>query len=120
MGRAGWGGVVSHGGEPVSVRAEAGVEVNAPRAWDEVSAAGLDTEVVEPLRSWRLQYAADAATLGLDLRAVGAVAALDPEHPAARAGGMTGFEQAVRVTGTATLRGQRVSVDALGQRGHSW
>jgi hypothetical protein len=112
--------IVFHRGEPVSVRAEAGVEVNAPRAWDEVSAAGLDTEVVEPLRSWRLQYAADDATLDLDLRAVGAVAALDPEHPAARAGGMTGFEQAVRVTGTATLRGQRVSVDALGQRGHSW
>jgi len=111
--------IVFHRGEPVSVRAEAGVEVNAPRAWDEVSAAGLDTEVVEPLRSWRLQYAADDATLDLDLRAVGAVAALDPEHPAARAGGMTGFEQAVRVTGTATLRGQRVSVDALGHRGHS-
>jgi hypothetical protein len=102
------------------VHAEAGVELNAPQAWDEVSAAGLDTSVVEPLRAWRLQYAADDASLDLDLHAIGAIAALDPEHPAARAGGMTGFEQAVRVTGTATIGGRRLSVDGLGQRGHSW
>jgi hypothetical protein len=112
--------IVFHRGEPVSVHAEAGVAVDAPASWEDVSAAGIDTEVVEPLRAWRLQYAADDASLDLDLTAVGAIAALDPEHPAARAGGMTGFEQAVRVTGTATVRGTRVNVDGLGQRGHSW
>jgi hypothetical protein len=112
--------IIFHGGEPVAVHAEAGVEVDAPAAWDDVSAGGIDTEVVEPLRAWRLQYAADGASLDLDLRAVGAIAALDPEHPAARAGGMTGFEQAAHVTGTATVGGRRLAVDALGQRGHSW
>jgi hypothetical protein len=112
--------IVFHGGEPVAVHAEGGVAVDAPRSWDEVSAAGLDTEVVEPLRAWRLHYASDEASLDLDLRAVGAIAALDPEHPAARAGGMTGFDQAVRVAGTATVGGRRIAVDGLGQRGHSW
>jgi hypothetical protein len=112
--------IVFHHGEPVAVHAEAGVEVDTPRSWDEVSAAGLDAGVVEPLRAWRLHYAADEASFDLDLAAIGAIAALDPDHPAARAGGMQGFEQAVRVTGTATVRGERVSVDALGQRGHSW
>jgi hypothetical protein len=33
---------------------------------------------------------------------------------------MAGFEQAVRVRGSATVRGQRIGVDALGQRGRSW
>jgi hypothetical protein len=112
--------IVFHRGEPVSVHAEAAVAVDAPASWEDVSAAGIDTEVVEPLRAWRLRYAADDASLDLDLTAVGAIAALDAEHPAARAGGMTGFEQAVRVTGTATVRGTRVNVDGLGQRGHSW
>jgi len=112
--------LVFHRGEPVAVHAESGVAVDTPRSWDEVSVAGIDTEVVEPLRAWRLQYAADEASLDLDLRAVGAIAALDPDHPAARAGGMTGFDQTVRVTGTATVGGRRIAVDALGQRGHSW
>jgi hypothetical protein len=112
--------LVFHRGEPVAVHAEAGVAVDTPRSWDDVSAAGIDTEVLEPLRAWRLQYASDEASLDLDLRAVGAIAALDPDHPAARAGGMTGFDQAVRVTGTAIVGGRRIAVDALGQRGHSW
>jgi hypothetical protein len=112
--------IVFHGGEPVAVQAEGGVAVDEPRAWDEVSAAGLDTEVVEPLRAWRLHYAADEATLDVDLRAVGAIAALDPDHAAAKAGGMTGFDQAVRVAGTATVGGRRVPIDGLGQRARSW
>ena len=40
--------IVFHGGEPVAVRAEGAVPTDAPRAWDDVSAAGLDTAVVEP------------------------------------------------------------------------
>jgi hypothetical protein len=112
--------ILFHGGEPVAVKAEGGVEAGEPSSWDEVSAAGLDTEVVEPLRAWRLHFASDEASLDLDLRALGAVAELDPAHPVARAGGMTGFEQACHVTGTATVSGRRLDVDALGQRGHSW
>jgi hypothetical protein len=112
--------ILFHGGEPVVVRAEGGVEAGEPSSWNEVSAAGLATEVVEPLRAWRLHFASDEATFDLDLRARGAVAELDPEHPVARTGGMTGFEQACHVTGSATIGGRRIGVDALGQRGHSW
>ena len=112
--------VVFHRGEPVAVRAEGGVHAGAPSAWDEISAAGIETAVVEPLHTWRLRLAADDTRLDLDLRAVGAVATIDADHPVARTGGMTGFEQEVRVTGSATVRGERIDVDALGHRSHSW
>jgi hypothetical protein len=107
-------------GEPVAVSAEGGVEIDAPSSWDEVSAAGLDTSVVEPLRSWRLQFAGDDASFDLELEATGPVAELDAAHPVARAGGMVGYEQPVRVSGSAVVGGTRLDVDGLGQRGHSW
>ncbi|MEA2284293.1 MAG: hypothetical protein QOJ21_336 [Solirubrobacteraceae bacterium] len=112
--------ILFHRGEPVAVQADGGVDVSEPRSWDEISAAGLDTEVVEPLREWRLSYASDDAAFDLELHAIGAIAELDEQDPVARAGGMTGYEQACRVTGSATVRGERISVDGLGQRGHSW
>ena len=112
--------ILFHHGEPVAVRAEGGVAADAPQSWDEVSAAGLDTAVVVPLHAWRLSYAPDDASLDLDLSAVGAIAELDPASPLAELGGMAGFEQALRVTGAATVRGERVAVDGLGQRGRSW
>jgi hypothetical protein len=112
--------VLFHRGRPVAVRAEGGLDAGAPSAWDQVSAGGIETEVVEPLRGWRLRYAGDEASLDLELRAVGAIATLDPEHPVARTGGMTGFEQQVRATGRATVRGERIAVDGLGHRSHSW
>jgi hypothetical protein len=112
--------ILFHSGEPVAVQAEGGVETTDPSSWNEVAAAGLDTEVVAPLAHWKLSYAADDASFDLDLRAIGAIAELDERDPVARAGGMTGYEQACRVTGTATVGGERIAVDGLGQRGHSW
>jgi hypothetical protein len=107
-------------GEPVAVRAEGGAEVDAPSSWDEVSAAGLDTAMVEPLRSWRLQFAGDEASFDLDLEATGPLSEVSPDHPVARVGGMTGYEQPIRVRGRATVGDARVTVEGLGQRGHSW
>jgi hypothetical protein len=107
-------------GEPVSVRAEGGAAADAPGSWDEVSAAGIDTSVVEPLQAWRLHYAGDDAALDLELEATGPVAELPAGHRVAKAGGMTGYEQPVRVRGTATVGGRRATLDGLGQRGHSW
>ncbi len=122
LARAGASGlaILFHGGEPVAVKAEGGVDVGAPESWDDVSAAGLDTQVVEPLRAWRLSFATDEASLDLELRAVGAIAELSAEHPVARAGGMAGFDQACHVTGAATVGGRRIAVDGHGQRGRSW
>jgi hypothetical protein len=107
-------------GEPVAVRAEGGAEVDAPSSWDEVSAAGLDTSVVEPLRAWKLHFAGDEATFDLDLEATGPLAELPDDHPVARVGGMAGYEQPLRVRGNATIGDARVTIDGLGQRGHSW
>lgn len=108
-------------GEPVAVRAEGGVEVaEAPASWDEVSAAGLDTTVVEPLRRWQLQFAGDEASFDLELEATGPLAELDPGSAVAKVGGMAGYDQPVRVRGSATVGDARLTVDGLGQRGHSW
>jgi hypothetical protein len=112
--------ILFHEGEPVVVSAEGGIEVPGSPGWGDVSAAGLDTEIVEPLQAWRLHYAGDDASLDLDLRALGAAAELDDSHPAAKAGGMAGYEQHCRVTGTATIGAAQIAVDGLGQRGHSW
>ena len=98
-------GVVFDGGEPVAVRAEGMSEAAAP--------AGVHSEVLEPLRRWRVAFA-DA--FALDVEALTPPAALAPDAPAARAGGMQGYEQLCRVRGT--VRGRQV--DCLGQRGHSW
>ena len=107
-------------GEPVAVTAEGGVEVDAPSSWDAVSAAGLDTATVAPLRAWKLHYAGDEASFDLELEAIGALAELPPDHPVARAGGMAGYEQPLRVRGSARVGDTRIAVDGLGQRGHSW
>jgi hypothetical protein len=107
-------------GEPVAVSAEGGAEADAPASWDEVSAAGLDTTTVEPLRSWRLQYAGDETAFDLELEATGALAELGPDDAVARAGGMIGYEQPVHVRGHARVGDERIALDGLGQRGHSW
>jgi hypothetical protein len=108
-------------GEPVAVSAEGGVELpSPPSSWDEVGAAGLDVTTVEPLRAWRLQFAGENAALDLELEATGALAELDPGHDVARAGGMSGYEQPMRVRGSATVGGERIEIDGLGQRGRSW
>jgi hypothetical protein len=113
--------IVFHDGRPVAVAAEGGVETpELPASWDAVSAAGLDTAEVEPLERWTLSFASDEASFDLDLEATGAVAVLDPAGDAARAGGMTGFEQPVRVRGHVRLGEERLALDGLGQRGRSW
>ena len=52
--------------------------------------------------------------------AVGDPAALGEGEPAARLGGMAGYDQPCRVRGTVRAGGRAREVDALGQRGHSW
>lgn len=98
-------GVLFEGAEPVAVRAEGASALDAP--------AGVSTEIVELLRRWRVTFE-DA--FALEVEALTPPAVLDPREPAAKAGGMQGYEQLCRVRGT--VRGRRV--DCLGQRGHSW
>ena len=98
-------GVLFDGTEPVAVRAEG--------AGGEAAPAGVTAEVVEPLRRWRVSFA-DA--FELDVEALTPPAVLDARDPAARAGGMEGYEQLCRLRGS--VRGREV--DCLGQRGHAW
>jgi hypothetical protein len=78
-----------------------------------VETEGVTVEVVEPLRRWR---AAFGDYFSVELEALTPPAELAADHPAARAGGMTGYEQLCRVRGSVEGR----PIDCLGQRGHSW
>lgn len=110
-------GILFDGGEPVAVRAEGGAAVTGgdgdAAAWSGAAAAGVTTEVVEPLRRWRIAFE-DA--FDLEVEALTEPAVLAADDPAAKAGGMEGYEQLCRFRGT--VAGRRV--DCLGQRGHSW
>jgi hypothetical protein len=80
-----------------------------------VTAAGLRTETRVPSASWRLSFdgeirfdlAFEATSPPLELRA---------DAPAARAGGMEGFDQICRVHGMLGA----TPFEGLGQRGRSW
>jgi hypothetical protein len=109
-------------GAPVAVRAEGGVPAGEGLGWGRAEAAGVWTEVVDPLRAWRIHFddeSGDHAFL-LDLEAISAPAALDAGAPAAKLGGMEGYDQIVRVTGKVTVGGVERTFSGRGQRGHSW
>ena len=112
--------VLFRGGDIATVTAEGGVPVEDGSAWENVQAAGIDTETLEPLRSWRLSFAGEDASLDLEIEASAPASALEADDPVARAGGMLGFEQPVNVRGTADIGGERVAIDGVGQRGRSW
>lgn len=109
------------GGVPVAVRAEGGTAPDGT-GWGGVDAAGLETEVVEPLERWRVHFADEDGRHGfsLDLEATGAAAALEAGLPAGRLGGMEGFDQLVRVSGSVVIDGATRRFEGRGQRGRSW
>jgi hypothetical protein len=105
-------GLVFSGGEPIAVQADGVVDVTE-RDWAAIDAAGLSTTVERPLEAWTLAFASDGATFDLQVEAVSAPGEMAD-------GGMEGYEQLCRFTGAATVAGNRVAIDCLGQRGHSW
>jgi hypothetical protein len=105
-------GLVFSGGEPVAVQADGAVDVTE-RSWAAIDAAGLATTVERPLEAWTLSFASDGATFDLQVEAVSAPGEMAD-------GGMDGYDQLCRFTGDATVGGRRVTIDCLGQRGHSW
>jgi hypothetical protein len=112
--------VLFAGGDVVAVRA-AGGEAVAQRAWEAIEAAGVSTTVTRPLEEWTVSVAPQDGT-GAQLRfaALSEPSWLDASSEVGTAGGMEGYEQLCRVTGTATVAGNVVQIDCLGQRGHSW
>lgn len=113
--------IVFAGREPVSVRAAGGIAVSSA-AFDAVDAAGVTTTTAVPLEQWSLAVVSEDGTVSLDLQftAVSEPGEVAAGSPVAKAGGMQGYEQLCRVTGSARVRGGTRAVDCLGQRGHSW
>lgn len=109
------------GREPVTARAAGGLDV-AELSWDAVDAGGVTATVEEPLRRWRVRFAAEDGRTGFDLvfEALSDAAWLDADSPVGRLGGMQGYEQLCRVTGSVRARGGDREISCLGQRGHSW
>jgi hypothetical protein len=98
------------GRETVAARAASG---EPAASFEDVRAAGVSTALVAPLERWTVSFSADEGGFALEFEAIGAPA------PAV-GGGMEGYEQLCRVTGTVTVGGQTVTVECLGQRGHQW
>lgn len=106
-------------GQPVGAVAQGQIDVAAPD-WDALEAAGVRMETFEPLRAWRVAFAAEQASFDVRLTAVTPPIELMPSSPAAAAGGLTGYDQLVRAQGTITVAGRERTISGLGQRTHAW
>src|SRR5690606_31694110 len=91
-------------------------------SWEETRAAGVRTEVVKPLESWRIAFQPEDSRHGFDLelRALSAPAEIDPGSKAAKVGGMAGYDQLVAVRGEVTVDGRKRRFEGRGTRGRSW
>jgi hypothetical protein len=114
--------VLFAGGTPVAVRAEGGVPAGEGLGWGRAEAAGVWTEVVDPLRAWRIHFDSEDGEHAflLDLEAVSTAAVLDGDAATAKLGGMEGYDQLIKVTGRVTVGGVERAFSGRGQRGHSW
>ncbi len=90
------------------------VALAGPDAPDIVSAT-----VEEPLRRWSLRGGGELE-FALEFTATTPSAELGGREKAAKAGGLQGYEQICRVSGTVRVDGRSRAVDGLGQRGHAW
>jgi hypothetical protein len=109
------------GREPVAALARGGLPVAEGAGWESLELNGLSASVETPLERWSVRFdAGDGQGFALDFAALGDAAELGAGEPAARLGGMAGYEQPCRVTGTVRAGGRARSFDGLGQRGHAW
>lgn len=108
------------GGKPVAAAALGGEPAGG--SWEETRAAGVRTEVVKPLESWRIAFQSEDSRHGFDLelRALSAPAETDPGSKAAKVGGMAGYDQLVAVRGEVTVDGRKRRFEGRGTRGRSW
>jgi hypothetical protein len=97
------------GREPVGAVAVAGAEASG----------AVSATVDEPLRRWSL-HGAGELEFSLRFAATTPSAELGGRDKAAKAGGLEGYEQLCRVSGTVKIDGRSRAVDGLGQRGHAW
>ncbi|MEJ7797864.1 MAG: hypothetical protein WKF42_05130 [Solirubrobacteraceae bacterium] len=105
---------------PVAASAGGGVASGDPPRWDSVQAAGVCISVEQPLEAWTVTYDGKDGAFDLRFEACSAPAVLEADAPVARNGGMQGYEQLCRVTGTASHGGRTHQVRCSGQRGQLW
>jgi hypothetical protein len=114
------------GGVPAIAHAEGGIAVGPDVAsHDELRAAGIEHRVLEPHRRWSVVAAVEGARLELELEATVPPFVLRPSSPAARRGGMEGYEQPCRISGRLEYQvpgeeRRTIELRGVGQRGHQW
>jgi hypothetical protein len=113
--------VLFSGREPVAALARGALPVADDAGWASLELAGMRATVEAPLDRWNVSFdGEDGQGFTLEFSALGAAAALDADDPASRLGGMAGYEQPCRVSGTVRTGGRERKLDGLGQRGHAW
>lgn len=105
---------------PVAAIAEGDVAVAPDADWAALALPGVAASVEAPLERWSVRMAGERHGFALTFEAASPPAELDGDDPAARAGGMTGYEQLCRVRGEVAVDGAPRAVEAVGQRGHTW
>jgi len=90
-------------------------------SWDHWTVGDLRYELVEPLQSWRITLNDKRAQADLTFHGVSPVYDYRDNVDTLPASVATAhYEQAGRVRGTVTIKGQPIQVDAVGHRDHSW
>jgi len=104
------------GREPVAALARGGEPVAGDGSWRDARVAGLHATVDAPHARWALGFEAqDGQGFALEFAALGEPVSSEPGL-----GGMAGYEQPCRVTGTVRAAGREHAIAALGQRGRAW
>jgi hypothetical protein len=106
--------------EPLAALALGGLEVPEGADWPDLDLAGLRMTTEAPLERWTVSWAGTDHRVELELEAISPPAQLTGADPVAALGGMTGYEQLVRVRGRVRTGGETVELDGVGQRGHAW
>jgi hypothetical protein len=107
------------GREAAAGLAEGGIAVHEPRFAD-IAVGPVRARTDEPLGRWTVAFDSEDGAFELGFSALGPPLEFGADDPAARAGGMQGYEHLCRVEGQVTTRGERRQVSCLGQRGHAW
>jgi hypothetical protein len=109
------------GGAPVATVARGDLPLDARAGFERLALPGLEATIEDPLHRWTVTFGDDRRHgFALTFDAAGPPAELDAGEPAARAGGMAGYEQLCHVHGSVHIGADVHDVRCLGQRGHSW
>lgn len=112
--------VLFEGREPLTAVADGSLPVPADAEWTALVTPSLTMTVDAPLERWSARFEGERHAFAIELEALSPPAVLEGEAEASRVGGMQGYEQLCRVTGSVRTPDAEHAIDGLGQRGHSW